>query len=102
MNFNGFHEFYKSFSLFPDIINLVKLKNLFFTLSELFDKFFFQEISEKSKQLTDIRVLQNPKNYINYSLFLDSLALTANISTFQENYSESEKVNIFNLDIIYN
>ncbi len=92
MNFNGFHEFYKSFSLFPDLISLVKMKNIFFTLSDLFDQYFNHESPEKSKQLNDVKVLQNPKNYINYSLFLDSLALTANLATFQENYTEIEKV----------
>jgi hypothetical protein len=92
MNFNGFHEFYKSFSLFPDLISLVKLKNIFFTLSDLFDQYFNHESPEKSKQLNDMKILQNPKNYINYSLFLDSLALTANIVTFQENFTEIEKV----------
>ena len=44
MNFNGFLEFYKSFALFPDMISLVKLKNLFFTLSDLYELFYFQQL----------------------------------------------------------
>jgi hypothetical protein len=35
MTFDQFFDFYKNFSLFPDIINLIQLKNLFFTLAEV-------------------------------------------------------------------
>jgi hypothetical protein len=38
MSFDQFFEFYKDFSLFPDIINLVQLKNIFFTLSEFLNE----------------------------------------------------------------
>ena len=33
MNFSMFHDFYKDFNLFPDLINLSQLKSLFLLLS---------------------------------------------------------------------
>jgi hypothetical protein len=49
ISFEQFFEFYKDFSIFPDIINLIQLKDIFFTLSELLVKELHDKEAEKGK-----------------------------------------------------
>jgi hypothetical protein len=47
LSFEQFFEFYKDFSIFPDIINLIQLKNIFFTLSEILVKELHDKETER-------------------------------------------------------
>ena len=79
MSFNNLHNFYKSFGLFPDIINLIQLKNIF---SYLVDT---NKINLNDK-------LKSNKPCISFQDFVYSLALTALLYDFDESYSDIDKL----------
>ena len=74
MTFEKFFDFFKDFSIFPEIVNLVQLKNIFFTLAE--------------SLTSNDKISKN--NYINFPLFLQSFAFS---STFF-NYNNADLTNI--------
>ena len=124
MNFDHFFEFYKDFSLFPDIINLVQLKNIFFSLTENFSCdsnlkektikciFLYLIIADNLNASNDLdlfeeneKVLNYKKSkkseFINYQNFLDSLAMTSLFFKFQEKFSLIDKVFFYLISFSY-
>lgn len=113
-------EFYKDFSIFPDIITLIQIKTIFNSLSEYFNNVENKEATNKTKCIFSflkfsflvsqsmIDVTQNKsyftdietkikkknlkKNFINYPLFLESLAITAMSFKFNERFTDIDKV----------
>lgn len=108
--FDHFFEFFKDFSVFPDVVNLVQLKNIFFTLAD-FLKTQIESTSAyenkliKSNSRNDIRTMSSDINAttkiknmmentkcLNFELFIDSLALASLHTKIHEDKSEIEKI----------
>lgn len=103
MYFDQFFEFYKDFSLFPDIVNLIQLKGIFSTLAEI----FANEMAKQANLIQDVEVSQERSMYsndmeqkritgknekINYNLFMNSLAMTAMFFKFNNQIKDMEKL----------
>ena len=79
-------EFYKDFGLFPDLINLIQLKEIFNYLS----------MKKKNKNnsiknnLNNLNLLET--NYLSFSEFIYSLGITALIYDFNENFNNLNKL----------
>ena len=86
--FNGFINFYKDFEIFPDLINLVQLKNIFLFLVNLKKN----SKIDSSLSIEDLN-LEN-KNFLTYSEFIYSLSLTALLFDYDENFSSIENPTI--------
>ena len=84
--FNGFINFYKDFEIFPDLINLVQLKNIFLFLVNLKKN----SKIDSSLSIEDLN-LEN-KNFLTYSEFIYSLSLTALLFDYDENFSSIDKL----------
>ena len=78
LNFNSFYQLYKDFSLFPDIVNLVQIKFIFYSLSDLFKEQILKQIKD-CKDLSRTSLLNiNPflnDYYINFEIFCEALGL---------------------------
>ncbi len=44
MSFDQIFDFFKDFSLFPDLINLVQLRSIFHSLSEIYSNEIYRKI----------------------------------------------------------
>lgn len=122
MSFEHLFDFYKDFSIFPDIITLIQMKTIFNTLSETLENDTIKiNFSNKSRGIFVFKyencVVNNSfidmtmnkslheenenkimktfpkKDLINYHLFLESLAITAMKFKFNEKFSDLDKVN---------
>lgn len=103
-------RFCKDFSIFPDIVNLVQLKNIFFTLADFLkgqvetDSNFEAKLLFKSSSKVDIRMSSDihtgakikdlicKEKCLNFDLFIDSLALASLHTKTHEDLSEIEKI----------
>lgn len=101
MTFDQFFDFFKDFSLFPDIVNLIQVKNVFFTLAEIYSCQHVtsrnpHDESELLSLNSDINHLntnkQNQKVCINFPLFLESLAVTAMHFKFDDKFRDIDKL----------
>jgi len=105
MSFIQFYNFYKDFGIFPTIIKLIEVKNIFFALSDILiahtnENFakskIFESVadikSENKDEENKIRNLIKNKEVINFDLFLDSIAVTSTFLRFTEKFNESEKI----------
>ena len=89
MNFEMIFNFYKDFEIFPEIVNLIQLKNIFFVLSEsMCSNSKEQEKSENGQGKRNL--LKN--EYINYPLFLESIAFSAMFFRFEESFNNIDKL----------
>ena len=84
MRFCNFFEFYKNYCLFPDLVSLVQLKNIFFTLSETNNGLISKGTDNYTisgtinTQRSTGREGSNQNNdTISFSLFVESLAITS-------------------------
>jgi len=98
MSFDQFYEFYKNFSLFPDIVNLVQLKKIFTTLAEAY---LLQKLNEGQEQNVDMKYTMDNTNHpkkfnnkicINFNFFLQSLAMTAMFFKFDNRFRDLDKI----------
>lgn len=80
LDFNGLYDYYKSFGLFPDIINLVELKNIYSYLVSL----------HKNSKLSSMST--SNKSYMTYSDFIYSLGITALLFDFDDEFSDIDKM----------
>jgi len=111
MNFDTYFNFYKDYSIFPEMTNLILLKNIYFTLTDIYSRQLnnvggqinysrsvFESITKQNVTASDNpqnianRRAINKNEYINYDLFLDSLALTANLMKNSAEYKTSDKM----------
>ncbi len=100
MSFEQFYDFYKSFSLFPDIVNLTQVKHIFSTLAEAFasdnqgkSTYDLNEIkSDNSFEVQPHVKKFNNNNLINFPLFLQSLAMTAMFFKFDNKFRDLDKI----------
>jgi hypothetical protein len=101
MTFDQFFDFFKDFSLFPDIVNLIQVKNIFFTLAEIYSCQHItsrnpHDESELLSLNSDINHLntnkQSQKVCINFPLFLESLAVTAMHFKFDDQFRDIDKL----------
>jgi hypothetical protein len=95
MTFEHFFDFYKDFSLFPDIINLIQIKKLFSTLAEVYANAEIEDLSQ-SKSFVSIdkdalNVGKASNNIINFNLFLQSLVLASMSLKLGDNFKEIDK-----------
>lgn len=111
MSFDNLINFYKDFEIFPDIISLTQIKFVFSYLSEM----FVQENSNNNKTKSNFNInlvtsyydinesksfvndfknssAQQQKECLNYSLFLESLFISAMTFKFNEKFSSIDKV----------
>ncbi len=99
ITFDRYLDFCKDFSLFPDIVNLVQVKSIFYTLSEVYktlDKndLYRSEIKSISSNNVEKRKKKNNQKTdgINFLLFLDSLAMISSSFKFHEQFQDHEKI----------
>ena len=107
MDFDQFFCFYKDFGLFPDIVNMLQLKNIFFSLADLLRSHYFDKTEEekvlKESQLgtentrndnfeNKIKEMLKKNEFLNFDLFLDSLAISSTFMKFNEQFDDIEKV----------
>lgn len=97
MRFSNYFEFYKNYSLFPDLINLIQLKNIFFTLSEtrngLLSKAGDNITISASNTQRSLKEGGSTSGYtINFSLFVESLAISAMFFDFKDFMSDMDKM----------
>ena len=122
MRFCHFFEFYNDFDLFPDLINLNKLKNIFFTLSESNNKekdnkenLLYNNknlINEENKNNNNENSINNNskdtnnnnksynKDYIDFPLFLESLAISAMFFNYKNMLNDMDRM-LFLVERIY-
>jgi len=109
LNFETFFNFYKDFTIFPEMINLILVKNLFFSLADAYGKQLnmlgvnpLTKTSEKNaviKSMNSVDISQNNVNrraitkneFIDYGLFLDSLGITSFLMKSNSNTNQQEK-----------
>lgn len=95
MSFDQFFDFYKDFSLFPDIVNLITLKKIFFTLAEVLGNLENDETSMSKSFISfekdNLNTGKANYNFINFNLFLQSLAISAMFFKFNENFRDIDK-----------
>lgn len=77
ISFESFLAFYKDFSLYPELVNLTQLKNMFFILSE--------KNNDDNQYLNEKIVIREEITYAN---LIDSIALTSMIYEFEEDYGD--------------
>lgn len=101
MSFENFYEFYKDFSLFPDIVNLFQLKKIFSVLSDIFmneNKIKTENIDLSINKSAYSRMHNLPESSkkiiesINFALFMDSLAITAMYFRFDKEFKDLDKL----------
>lgn len=80
IDFESYFEFYKDFDIFPEIIGLVQLKNVFFVLSESFSN----EQVENSKKAKSKSIDHNSEDMVNKENKLN----TNNLSNIKEKIKE--------------
>lgn len=100
MNFEQLFEFYKDFDIFPDIVNLIQIKSIFNILSESLSVAVQKEIDPESRDfnsassfMTSDRKYHLLKNeWIDYSLFLESLAISSMFFDFDRDFTSVDKL----------
>jgi hypothetical protein len=95
MTFEHFFDFYKDFSLFPDIINLIQIKKLFSTLAEVYSNSEMNDLSHSNSYVSidkdNLNVGRASNNIINFNLFLQSLVLASMSLKLGDNFKEIDK-----------
>lgn len=91
LEFSNLYEFYKNFALFPDIINLIQLKNIFSFLTSI-KKSSNEKIKQDQTNASLCVFQMESKSYITFSDFLYSLAITAMLFDFDDNFSDIDKL----------
>ena len=110
-------RFYKHFSIFPQIINLVQVKNIFFSLADILlqhyeqncnSKFFINRGNEEnfdsksfSEKNSSLKKHLESQEIINFDLFLDSLAISSSLIKYTDYLEDHEKVFILINKILY-
>ena len=96
MRFNHFFQFYRDFSLFPDLINLNKLKIIFFTLCESNKKIENNEKEIKEDYNEDNKSENNEINNIeNYNIEEKNSEEKSNYNSY---LNEDNKLDLNKLD----
>ena len=101
--FKDFFEFYKNYDIFPEVVNLYELKNIFYTLSNQNNKNNLNSdlsnenktISIKNKEKENIK-----NNKINFDLFLQSLGLSAMFFNYKDIITDMNRM-LFIAERIY-
>lgn len=90
IDFEQFNQFFRDFDLFPNVLNLIQLKNIFFTLQELIK---YQIVNTKESNLEAIYKNEVVKKIkINFDYFMDAILLTIiHVKGMDEN-TEIEKI----------
>lgn len=102
MTFLHFFNFYKNFSLFPDLINLVQMKNLFCFLTEKKKYVFIINSNNNSKKKkgdkNNKKLINNndlnieDHNLLTFDKFLISLSISSFLFDFDNNFSSVDKI----------
>jgi hypothetical protein len=98
MSFDGFYKFYKDFGIFPKVITLIQMKNIFFSLSEILALHFNECKHKNSKDKSTcncnsrLDTYLKKKDVINFDLFLDSLAIVSTFIKYVEHLEDHEKI----------
>jgi hypothetical protein len=90
MDFEQFNHFFRDFDIFPNILNLLQLKNIFFTLQELIK---YQIINNKDPNLENTyrnEVLKKVK--INFDYFMDAILLSSIHIKGMDELNDIEKI----------
>ena len=99
--FKDFFEFYKNYDIFPEVVNLYELKNIFYTLSNQNNK-NNSDLSKENKTIS-IKNKENENiknNKINFDLFLQSLALSAMFFNYKDIITDMNRM-LFIAERIY-
>jgi hypothetical protein len=82
IKYENFFTFYKDFNIYPEIINIVQLKNIFSTLSDLLISSIENSMT-LTKSQNDSNISESIKTEfvkyekLNFNLFIDSLILSS-------------------------
>jgi hypothetical protein len=95
LSFEQFFEFFKDFGLYPDMVNLTQLKEIFYFLAEEFTLSLdnLNDVAQsQSKKITIDRQLDNlDQNLISYDI-IKSLTTRENFKSIEMSISESKEV----------
>jgi hypothetical protein len=90
MDFEQFNYFFRDFNIFPNVLNLVQLKNIFFTLQELIK---FQIVNNKDPNLENTyRNELIKKLKINFDYFMDAILLSSIHIKGMDDCNDIEKI----------
>ena len=89
ISFSSLHEFFKDFSMFPDFLNLIQLKTMFFSLHEIVCEQIDNFTNEFEKKI--INEIKNNKK-LNFNSFMDALLLTSDFIKGNQEQNNIEKI----------
>ena len=89
ISFSSLHEFFKDFSMFPDFLNLIQLKTMFFSLHEIVCEQIDNFTNEFEKKI--INEIKNNKK-LNFNSFMDALLLTSDFIKGNQEQNNIEKL----------
>ena len=82
MKFSNFLDFFTKFDLFPELISLTQIKIIFFTLNES-SRIFNLNTTNNMSMNTEYKNTQIQVERLDYSKFLEALAITAMIFNYK-------------------
>ncbi len=89
IDYSGVYKFYKDFEIFPDLINLIQLKTIYFSLHEILS----EQIGNEENEI-EIKLIKEIKDNckINFNSFMDTLLLTSIHIRTAENITSIERI----------
>lgn len=88
IDFNQLYEFYKDFDIFPEMISLVLLKNIYYVFSENNKR----SNNEKHNFDNEGRYVEYAQAKMSFTNFLDSLAVSAMVFEFDRQFDPIKKI----------
>ena len=90
IDFEQFNRFFRDFDIFPNVLNLIQLKNIYFTLQELVK---YQIINSKDSNLDYAYKNEIVKKIkINFDYFMDAILLSSIHVKGMDEATEVEKI----------
>ena len=90
MDFEQFNQFFRDFNIFPNVLNLNQLKNIYFTLQELI-KYQIQNSKDSNLENEFKNEIIN-KIKINFDYFMDAILLSSIHVKGMDESTEVEKI----------
>lgn len=87
IDYSEFSKFFSDFEIFPNVLNIIQMKTIYYSMHEL----FLQEL--KSEEILNKNYLNVKKNLkINYEYFLESLFLSSSFIKTNQELNSVEKI----------
>lgn len=102
LSFSQFTLIFKDFEIFPDTVNIIQMKNIFYSLTEIFQQQIIQDIKQEMKLNNILPTQKNLQQFnpifdvdkINFEIYCEALGITSL-------YIKSNKENIKDVDKIF-